>query len=144
MMMNHLTSIYMIHNFMSGGVALIPGLCCLKFLFACNTQLRRVVMCFEINISCLTVSSIHPALQMLQLPITIEVRASRSSPPLSLPPHCVSSVYLLVRSSRPSPSVSRFCILHSLIKDVWEHVHFTRVIAADNKKPLLKEFKHKQ
>ena len=32
-------SIYMIHNFMSGGVALIPGLCCLKFLVACNTQL---------------------------------------------------------------------------------------------------------
>ena len=66
----------------SGGVVLIPGLCCLKFLF---TQLRRVVMCFEIrwievnmhgvvpdhNISCLTVSSIHPALETLQLPINI-------------------------------------------------------------------------
>ena len=38
------------HNFMgvSGGVVLIPGLCCLKFLFACNTQLQRV-MCFEIR-----------------------------------------------------------------------------------------------
>ena len=49
MMMNHLTSIYMIHNFMSGDVALIPGLCCLTFLVACNTQLGRVVMCFEIR-----------------------------------------------------------------------------------------------
>ena len=39
------------HNFMcvSDGVVLIPGLCCLKFLFACNTQLWRVVICFEIR-----------------------------------------------------------------------------------------------
>ena len=36
------------HNFMcvSGGVVLIPDLCCLKFLFA---RLGRVVMCFEIR-----------------------------------------------------------------------------------------------
>ena len=100
------------------------------------------------NISCLTVSSIHPALQMLQLPITIEVRASRSSPPLSLPPHCVSSVYLLpcMWSDLPDlpPLYHVFVYYIVMIKDVWEHVHFTRVIAADSKKPLLKEFKHKQ
>ena len=116
------------HNFMcvSGGVVLIPGLCCLKFLFACNTQLRRVVMCFEIrwieginthgvvpnhNISCLTVSSIHPALQMLQLPMNIKGKGLEILTPV--PPPCVSTLCLpaAMHVVRPSPSVSHFRIL---------------------------------
>ena len=107
-------SISIHHNFrcVSGGVVLIPGLCCLKFLFACNTQLRRVVMCFEIrwiedkhtrvvpdcNISCLTVSSIHPAFQMLQLPINIRGKGLEiltPALPATPPTVCLPSVYLL-------------------------------------------------
>ena len=77
------------------------------------------------NISCLAVSSIHPALQMLQLPMNIRgkgleilIPALPAPSPPPPPPNCVSTLCLpaamhVVRSSRPSPSVSHFCILHS-------------------------------
>ena len=73
------------------------------------------------NISCLAVSSIHPALQMLQLPMNIRGKGLEiltPTLPARSPPNCVSTLGLpaamhVVRSSRPSPSVSHFRILHS-------------------------------
>ena len=49
------------------------------------------------NISCLTVSSIHPALQMLQLPMNIRGKGLEIlTPALPAPPTvCLPSVYLL-------------------------------------------------
>ena len=92
------------------------------------------------NISCLTVSSIHPALQMLQLPMNIKGKGLEIlTPALPAPPNCVSTLCLpaamhVVRYSRPSPSVSHFRILQlwwKTCKNMW--TYFTRVVAVDNK-----------
>ena len=126
------------HNFMqcvSGGVVLIPGLCCLKFLFVCNTQ------------ACLTVSSIHPALQMLQLPMNIKRKgleiltpALPAPPPLpSLPPTtvCLPSVYLLPCMWSDTPNL--LPLYHIFIYYSYDErlvrtwTYFTRVVAVDNK-----------
>ena len=94
------------------------GLCCLKFLFAYNTQLQRVVMYFEIRwgenthgvvpdyISCLTVSSIHPALQMLQLPINIRGKGLKILP--LLPATCVYPLPAAMHVSQTSLCITFF------------------------------------
>ena len=79
------------------------------------------------------VPNIMHALQMLQLPITIEVRALRSSPPPSprspclptvcLPSACLPAAMHVVRSSRPSRLYHIFVYCIVMMKDLWKHVH---------------------
>ena len=83
------------------------------------------------NISCLVVSIIHPALQMLQLPMNIRGKGleilTPALPAPSPPTVCLPSVYLLpcMWSDLPDlpPLYHIFVYYIVMMKDLLEHVH---------------------
>ena len=97
--------------------------------------------------ACLMVSSIHPALQMLQLPMNIRGKGLEIlTPALPAPPHqlcvyqlCVYPLFTYCRACGQIFQTFSLCITFSyttvMMRKTCENMwtYFTRVVAVDNK-----------